>query len=87
MRSVTPWLRPSVYRNVRMLETVPVVWGTSYGRWESTSDILYLHNSQFYKYNGKDARNVTDCIRLTVQTKDRQFNTTLCRESTEPLNI
>jgi hypothetical protein len=31
-----------------MLETVPVVWGTSYGRWENTSDILYLHNSSFY---------------------------------------
>jgi hypothetical protein len=27
------------------------VWGTSYGRWESTSDILYLHNSQFYRYS------------------------------------
>jgi hypothetical protein len=39
------------------------------------------------QYNGKDARNVTDCIRLTVQTKDRQFNTTLCRVSTEPLDI
>jgi hypothetical protein len=29
---VIPWLRPSVYRIVRMLETVPGVWGTSYGR-------------------------------------------------------
>ena len=33
------------------------------------------------QYNGKDARNVTYCIRLTVQTKDRQFNTTLCLQS------
>jgi hypothetical protein len=40
--SPATWLRPSVYRIVRMLETVPVVWGTSYGRWENPSDILYL---------------------------------------------
>jgi hypothetical protein len=43
-----PWLHPSVYRIARMLETVPGVWGTSYGRWESTSDILFLHNSQVH---------------------------------------
>ena len=39
------------------------------------------------QYNGKDTRTVTNCIILTIQTKDQQFNTTLCRVSTAPLDI
>jgi hypothetical protein len=50
LEDVDEAVEPSVYRIVRMLETVPGVWGTSYCRWESTSDILYLHNSQLYRY-------------------------------------